>query len=398
MARQFADWITSYLDYAAVTEAPRAMHFWTAVSVLAGALRRKVWLDMRKFVWYPSFYIIFVAPPGVVSKSTTVDIGMDLLKQIPGIKFGPDVVTWQALAEAFAASGEEFQFGDEYLPMSAITLVASELGCLIDPQDRQMINFYIELWDGRKSIEKVTKTSGNDSINAPWVNMLGCTTPHWIADNMPLAVVGGGFTSRCVFVFQNTKERYIPFVDEVVSTQDFALRTALIQDLEHIATALAGPFTITPAARNWYRPIYEAFWKDTDSRLGDTLLEGYAARKQTHTFKLAMVLAASLGDSLVIDEYELQLAHKMLGDLEPTMNKVFANIGKTEEAIQMDKLIEIIRRRGKLPYEEAYRVVHTHFPGAKNYEDMLSGAIRAGFLLMKNEGQGMVVMANPALA
>lgn len=395
--RNSSNWLESYLKYAAVTEAPREMHFWTGVSVLAGALRRKVWLDMKKFVWYPSFFIIFVAPPGVVSKSTTVDIGMELLKQVPGINFGPDVVTWQALAQSFAAAGEEFEFEGSFYPMSPLTLVASELGCLIDPQDRQMINFYIELWDGRKGIEKVTKGSGSDSINAPWVNMLGCTTPHWIADNMPLAIVGGGFTSRCIFIYQDTKEQYIPFVDEVAHLQDAQLRQELIQDLEHIAASIAGPFTITAEARNWYRPVYEAFWKDTASRVGDTLLEGYAARKQTHLFKLAMILSVSQRDDRVINDYDLQLAHTMLGSLEPTMNRVFANIGKSEEAVHMDKLIAIIKARGKLPYEEAFRVVHTHFPGAKNYEDMLSGAVRAGYLLMLNEGQGMMVMANPKL-
>lgn len=397
MSRNFPDWIAAYLDYAAVTEAPRSMHFWTAVSCVAGVLRRRVWLDMKKFVWYPSMYIIFVAPPGVVSKSTTVDIGMELLKSIPGIKFGPDVVTWQALAVAFAEAGEEFEYEGSFYPMSPITLAASELGCLIDPQDRAMINFYIELWDGRKGIEKVTKGSGSDSINAPWVNMIGCTTPHWIADNMPLAIVGGGFTSRCIFIYHQTKERFIPFVDEVVNEYDQALKSKLVQDLEHIATTMAGPFTIEPAARDWYRPLYEAFWKDSNSRLGDTLLEGYAARKQTHLFKLAMILSAAKRDTRNITLEDLQLAMTMLEDIEPTMNKVFSNIGKTEESLQMDKLITIIKARGKLPYDEAYRIVHTHFPGAKNYEDMLSGAIRAGYLLMLNEGQGMMIMANPKL-
>jgi len=80
------------------------MHFWTGVSTLAGALRRKVWVDMGYFKWFPNFYIILVAPPGIVSKSTTAGIGMSLLRQVPDIQFGPDVITWQALVQSFAES------------------------------------------------------------------------------------------------------------------------------------------------------------------------------------------------------------------------------------------------------------------------------------------------------
>ena len=113
------------MEYASVTEAPKRMHFWAAVGTVAGALRRRVWIDMKRFQWFPSFYIIYVGPPGVVAKSTTIDIATDLLKQVPGIKFGPNAITWQALVSAFAAASESFEYRGEFHPMSPLTLVAS---------------------------------------------------------------------------------------------------------------------------------------------------------------------------------------------------------------------------------------------------------------------------------
>ena len=109
MARLLKDWLPAFMAYTAGTEAPRMMHFWCGVSAIAGALRRKVWIDMKRFRWTPTFYIIFVAPPGIISKTTTMDMGMDLLKQVPGIKFGPNSVTWQALVTSFAAASESFE-------------------------------------------------------------------------------------------------------------------------------------------------------------------------------------------------------------------------------------------------------------------------------------------------
>ena len=71
MPRHFPDWLSAYVEYTSFSEAPRRMHFWAGVSAIAGALRRRVWFDQFYFQWHPNLYIVFVAPPGIVSKSTT---------------------------------------------------------------------------------------------------------------------------------------------------------------------------------------------------------------------------------------------------------------------------------------------------------------------------------------
>src|SRR5881392_954145 len=135
MARNFSDWLEGFCDYAQFGEAPRNMYFWVGVSAIAGALRRKVWIDQAYFKWYPNFYIILVAPPGIVSKSTTAGLAMQLLRRVPGINFGPDVVTWQALVGSFQEASEMFPYGDDYLPMCALTIESSEFGNLLNPAD-----------------------------------------------------------------------------------------------------------------------------------------------------------------------------------------------------------------------------------------------------------------------
>lgn len=382
MARRLENWLTSYVQYASVTEAPKRLHFWAGVGAVAGALRRKVWIDMKRFTWVPSFYIIFVAPPGIVAKSTTADIAMDLLRQIPSIKFGPNSITWQALVTAFAAASESFEYppgSGEWHPMSPLTLVASELGSLINLQDRDMVNLLIELWDGKRKYEKITKMSGNDSIEAPWINLQGCTTPHWIADNMPQATIGGGLSSRCVFLYADQKERYIAYVDEVINSEaDDKLRADLIHDLEHISANLVGPYTITAEARAWGRDWYERFWKAASSRMDSQMLEGYAARKQTHMHKLAMVISAAQRDDLVIEKDDLQLANSMLEDAETDMPKVFSRIGRSETSLHAERFIDYVKRKGNVSYEDAYRYMHVNFPDFRDFEGVLAGAVRSG--------------------
>lgn len=388
MTRQLRDWLSAYLDFTTGTEAPQIMHFWCGVSAIAACLRRRVWIDMQRFQWYPNFYIVLVAPPGIISKTTTMDSAMDLVKLVPGIKFGPDVVTWQALVTAFAAAQEEFLIGEEWTPMSPLTLASGELGNLLNPQDRDMVNLFIALWDGRKSFEKVTKGSGTDVISAPWINMVGCTTPHWIADNMPRATVGGGFTSRCVFVYAERKENFIAYPDEHTSKDFESRKAALVADLEHIATNLLGPLTITAEAREWGRAWYQKMWTTNNARLDDDRLDGYLARKQTHMHKLAMIMSISESDALVIERKHLELADKMLDATEQDLDKVFSRIGRSEDSMQAERFILLIKRYGRLPYVKAYQYIHAYFPDFRDFEGMLAGAIKSGQVKLEYTGNG----------
>lgn len=393
--RNFPDWLTAYCDYAGFSEAPRHMHFWTGVSCIAGALRRRVWLDMAYFKWTPCFYIVMVAPPGIVSKSTTVGIGMNLLRRVPGVNFGPEVVTWPALVTAFAAASESFELDGEWHTQCALTLESSEFGNLVNPTDREMIDLLVTLWDSKQgAFKKVTKGSGCDVVENPWINLIACTTPAWIAGNFPEYVIGGGFTSRCLFVYTEAKAKFVPYPSLEVpkGMQEIAIK--LVQDLEHISVALTGPFKLSDSAITWgiewYRHHYNG---GLPENLKDDRFAGYMARKQTHLHKLALILSASARDDKVITHEDLSLANQMISDLEADMPKVFAKIGRTEESVQAERFIKYVQGKGDVPYDEAYRYIHTHFPGVKDFEDILNGAIRAGFLQMLATPSGYVLRA-----
>lgn len=359
------------------------MRSWAAISTIASALRKKVWIDQDQFVWTPSLYIIFVGPPGVLTKSTTTDMGSRILRAVPGIKFGPNNITWQALATAFAASAEMFEYpqgSGEWHPMSAITLVSRELGSLLNPKDQDLVNLFIELYDGAKVYEKVTKMSGTDTIDSPWINMEGATTPSWIADNVPKSALGGGLISRIIFLYGDEKEKMVAYPKKAIKNKaahEMVLK-ALIHDLEYISLNLVGPFELTPEAEKWGEDWYIKLWTNAKEHYSDDKLMGYIARKQTHMHKLAMVLSASYKDKLEITLEDLQVSDQMLTSIEGCLDKVFAQIGRTEQSIQAEKFIAIINKRGKVAYEEAYRLVHVAFPDMRDFEGILAGAIRSG--------------------
>jgi len=392
MARNFPDWIQAYCDYASYSEAPRRMHFWTGISTLAGALRRRVWLDMGYFKWTPCFYIILVAPPGIVSKSTTADIGMQLLHKIPGIKFGPQAVTWPALVTAFVKSTESFQCNGEWHAQCALTLESSELGNLINPEDREMIDLLITLWDSKQgAFSKLTKSSGDEIIENPWINLIACTTPAWIAGNFPEYMIGGGWTSRCLFVYADKKDKLLAYPRRAVPPGLAEQKLALIQDLEHIAITLTGNYELTEEAYEWGELWYAKHYASIPKHLNDDRFAGYRARKQTHLHKLALILAAARSDLPLIDKEDLITAELMLTDLELDMPMVFSKIGRTDDSVQAERFINFVKSHGTIPYTEAYRYIHLQFPKLRDFETICSGAIRAGYISCTQQGTDMVL-------
>lgn len=392
MPRRLENWINSYVEYASISEAPKIFHFWAGVSAVAGALRRHVWFDQIKFQWFPSFFIVFVAPPGIATKSTTADGSMDLLREVPGIHFGPDEVTWQSLVTTFAASSESFRIGDDWYPQSPITILASEFGMYMDFKDTKMVNLHITLWDGRKRFEKQTKGSGNDMVEAPWINLLACTTPQWIASNMDANTIGGGFTSRCIFVYGDKKERPIAYLKNQAAFDYSKLRADLIHDLEWMATNLVGEYKLDADAEAWGEDWYQHLWSTTYSLDNADWINNYLARKQAHLHKLAMVVAASQRDEMVITLGDLRLAEGMLNSTEDSAHFVFSKVGKSEEAQQATRLLELVAKKGEISYKEFYRLSQTFFPNGRDFEGILASFTRAGQLVLVAGASGEMVI------
>jgi hypothetical protein len=248
--RIFKDWIAAYCEIGEKTEAPERFHYFTAVSTIAGALRRRVWIDERTFKIYPNHYIWLIAPPGVIQKSTTTSIGMSMLRDLEYIKFGSDMNTWQNFITEVAAAREDFEVAPgEFMPQCAITLQISELGNFIKKEDHDLINVLTDLWDSKDGpFTKSTKTQGSDTIVNPFVNFIGATTPTWMRMNFRNHFGGWGLSSRILFVYGEEKARLIARPSKAIPMDWWKEHQRKLRaDLETISD-LVGEYQFTPEA------------------------------------------------------------------------------------------------------------------------------------------------------
>ena len=381
------------MEYSAHSEAPDKFHFWTGVATIAGALRRRVWIDQGYFQWTPNFYIVFVAPPGIVSKSTTASIGMNLLRQVPGITFGPDAVTWQSLIQSLAQSTETVEVNGTHYPMSAITIVSSEFGTFLNPNDREMVDVLVSLWDGQQGVwQKATKTMGSDMVENPWINIVACTTPAWIAGNFPEYMIGGGFTSRTVFVYAEQKRHLVAYPKNFLPKNFKEIEKKLVHDLEVIATQIVGEYHLPPETIKWGTEWYEKHYESRPAHLDNERFGGYLARKQTHIHKLAMVLAAAESNELTLLPKHLKEADAITTAIEYDMPKVFSNIGKTDMTRAIADFISYIQSHQKVEKKIAYRQF-CNVLTSEEFETVVASAQTAGYLIIRNEGGRLFYIA-----
>lgn len=378
--RELPDWLSEFMENANWGEAPPYFYFWVGVATIAAALRRHVWLDMGTFVWYPNLYTLLVAPPGIVQKSSTSDLGMRLLRKIPTVQQGPTTLTWQSLYDAFMEVGEEFQTSpEEVRTQFALYVNSPEFGITLNPRDTEMIDQLVHIWDGAE-MKKRTRKDGELKIETPCLNMIACTTPSWIAENVPQYLIGGGLTSRMLFVYGDKKTRYVAYPQLVIPKDYISRQERLTRDLERISQVIGG-FTLTPEAYQWGQDWYEHFHQHEAPKIDKTLLGGYIARKQTLVHKVAMVLSISMGNSLVIDRPLLERAAKLITELEASMPMVYDKIGMTVDSNASLEAVEFLKRNnGAAHFTLLYRYLHRKYPDPEKFERILGGMMHAGVL------------------
>lgn len=401
MARHFPNWLKAYIDYTRDSESPTPFHFWTGVSTLAGALRRRVWIDMKKFQWTPNFYIVLVGPPGVAAKSTSMSMGMSLLGKVPDIKFGPESMTWQALAVSLQEAIEYVEYFDadgskQRLGMSCITISVSELGTFLRVDDDQLMSFLIRMWEGQlETFRHETKSSGKIEVDNPWLNIIGATTPAWLKHNFPEHMIGGGLTSRIVFVYGEKKRQLIAYPDEVIPAAEYKeLKRKLLEDLVSISK-LSGPYILSPFAREWGHAWYKEH-NNPDLRpahLASDRFGGYLARKQTHLHKFAIILAAAKRETLVIEQSDLEEANDIITSIETDMIRVFESIGLVEEQRNVQEIVSLVRFNGFTTNVQLWsKAMNTM--SLKEFQEAVRAAIHGGLLevVKRNSQEGVVVV------
>lgn len=344
--RTLPDWLGAYLKYTENTEPPTSYHVWTGVSMVAGALQRKAWLQWGHETLYPNMYIILVGPSGRCRKGTAMSMGKDLLENLSTVQISSESITREALIRFMkdAVSTMSDPATKNTLFHCSVTTISPELSVFLGQQNLGFLADLTDWFDSNKVWTYETKGSGTDRIQGVCFNLLGATAPDWIQSMIPQEALGGGFTSRCIFVVESNKKQTVAEPPDI----DAKLRAALIGDLEKIGN-MQGEFRFDEAGKKTYVEWYikqEGRIESGDTPINDPRFAGYVERRTTHVRKLAIVMSACRSDSYVISEEDFSRAEALMVAAERNMANVFGGLGQAKYSDVTEKVLLYIKRKG----------------------------------------------------
>lgn len=320
----------------------------------------------------PNLYIMFIGPAGGPRKTTTVQYAEELLEEIGDVTKAPELVTKESLFSTIVKA-----------PDNSMCIIAPEFGEFIVKSGPEMYGFLTNAYDGKRRLAGSTISRGAEIANRPCVNLLGATTPEWVAENMPESVIGGGYASRVIFIYEETVRRRKLFFDKLEEEVGLSeeqiqeMRLNLQHDLLHIAENLAGEISLTPEARdymeNWY--VNNAnIPQNTEYKV-----QGFLNRRPTHVLKLAIIHHIAYSDELLVNLVDIKTAIDIVLDIEKGLSQTFSAVGKNPYTVDIKRILSFITEKGKVSEQDIKRNFY-HVALPEKLDALISSLMQAGYV------------------
>lgn len=336
LERHLPDWIDGFMLYTENTEPPVLYRKWTAISVIAAVLQRKCRVEWgTSLTFYPNLYVVLVGP-SATGKGTAMSPGLDLLQDLKHIKIAAQATSLQALIRRLKEtnySDPDLETGEVQLH-SSMTIFSKEFTVFLGYHNRELMATLCDWYDCDRHWIYETISRKTEEIVGVWVNIVAATTPDLIRSSMPLDAIGGGLTSRIIYIFEERKAKLVPL--PMQTSKEKGLYIHLLHDLEKIYM-LSGCFK--------YTTDFMDIWTDwcnfaeKNPPFSDPKFDGYLGRRRSHVMKLSMIMCASRykeQNQMVITRDDFERALVTLEEAEKRMLLVFRGVGKSDyaEAIQ----------------------------------------------------------------
>ncbi|MBU2177553.1 MAG: DUF3987 domain-containing protein [Gammaproteobacteria bacterium] len=333
--RKLPNWIEAFLYYTENTEPPYLFRKWTAIACIAAALQRKCWVEWgTALTFYPNLFIILVGP-SACGKGTAMNPGLEIISEIPAIRLSAQATSLQALIRHLKDTNLtdiDMETGKQTYH-SSLTIFSKEFTVFLGYHNRELMAALCDWYDCDKRWSYETISRKKEEIFGVWVNLIGATTPDLIQSSLPIESIGGGLTSRIIFIVEEKKGKLVTLPIQTANEKE--MKQFLIHDLEKISM-MSGRYSVTEG----FVSMWDAWCRQAEENppFHDPKFDGYVGRRRTHLMKLSMIMAAAHGrNGMCLTEDDLTMAVKTLDEVEVKMGTVFRGVGKSDIASLINK-------------------------------------------------------------
>ena len=345
------DFISDFMSLTENINSPEIFRKWGAISMVAAAIERKVWVRTKGSNLYPNLYVVMCAPPGIGKTEITSKVRNHLEAMDDHFIGGNSLSKASLIDELNDANRRVIEPGNALgvHTFNSLAVVSNELGVLIPAYENDFMNALTDIYDGKGYSERRRTKDIRINIKNPNLNLLAACTPGYLRDTIPPGAWDQGFLSRVIIVYSGEQEKRSLF-SEVA--KDEKASNELAQRLEDISKIL-GQYAFTEEAMHF---IDKWYLSGCDPRPDHPKLSHYNTRRVAHLLKLSMVAATARypnGPDSLIQRTDIETALTWLLEAEVYMPDIFKSMASSGDGQTMEEafhfLFDAYIRGGKQP-------------------------------------------------
>ena len=356
-------------------ETCNSFSFWSAVHAVSSIVGRDAGLRWAHGKLYPNFYIILVAPPGVVKKSTTVSqldriefaVREKLKNENELLSYQKEAciirgkATQESIFENMRSEGRTFKVdtgeidddGEKLFKRVSkqrnanLIMRISELSTFLSPSKYNvtLVDKITDFYDCKDRDSDTTIGRGNVELHNVFATLCGATTPDTFKTTIPKEAFGGGFISRCLVIREDVTPRVYP---QPVSFPICPGFEEMAERLSWIAMHKRGEFVLSPEALHFYSDWYTSFKMDLREKITSGLERHIENRKDQHVLKLALIFALQRYDLTenIITVQDIKQAIRVIEHTIDTSYHEVEEAGMSHQGLLMNRIEQYIRAKG----------------------------------------------------
>lgn len=290
-----SDFITTYVEYADVIEAPREAHEAIAIQLLATALNPKVYIQHGAIKIPLDMWLLLLSDSGF-GRNTLVELARPVLEaaDMSEVLFN---TTWGS-RQAFYQRISERPSGLFIWPELAVVL-----SLLRDSRFSGVKEWLTDRYDNWSTPESIryrqTGRSHQDTppiefTRAPRLNIVATSSTDWFIGNLSQDDTTGGFVPRWILMRAQSATRLVP----VPAEPNQRLVPVLAEHLKK-ARQLEGAADMSAVQamyKDWYKETHQRFSEQPNQALAMPFFN----RLRAHVLKLALIYEVSQSLSLKV--------------------------------------------------------------------------------------------------
>lgn len=413
MTRTFPNFLDAYLEYANNEFIPPQFNEWAALSIIAGALERKVWLPWDDtFSFYPNVYVLLVSHPGD-GKSVALNKAVDLLREMNRRTMTHNVMPNQVTEAKFIelmGHGRSFQevIGAKEIihRQNAGYYSASEASNSLRNIFGDFIACLTDFYDCPSKWERATKKDGKTiSLENVCMNIIAGSTFDYLGKLVTDDNIMGGFASRLIYVVSRNK----PVIDQAFQMGGFDAETsasrklyreALLTDLIHIGQ-MVGPMHAEPD----FGAAWEAWYPEAERKrrsLNSEKAQSVMARMNTNVLKVAMLLSAAESNDRRLKLHHWERSLSLMNVIKEQIPGIFRQAKavnpKRTSGDMASVVMHIIQTNPGITLESVKAQLMTKGTSKMVVDQVMQGLLDCGELgagAARSGGREAVILGNP---